>query len=250
MFNRLCLLLMVGLAVVSTIQAKPAPVKSPAPADHSIELAIPSFSAIPESEPEPAKEPEMASAQPVSAYRQAYGEYQASGKMIVYIGASWCPHCPKAKADFEKRAQGRSDCVVLDIDRDDEAKEIMDGYRSVPVIFVFDTVDGKQTKKRHNASQRDLDTIFAKQGQASFAAECLSCSKCSNCSCSNCPRDCAANGCNCSESSNSSNGSKCCGLVRGQPVRNTIKAVVGVAKWVKQKQPVQSLARRLCGRCR
>lgn len=246
----LCSLLIIAAAV--QIQARPTVQGIPAPADNSIEQALPVnlFDDVvtPKVEPEVEKpaEVEVAEAKPVSAYGAAYSDYQVNGKLIAYIGASWCPHCPKAKAEFEKRAEGRSDCVVLDIDKDAEAKEIMDGYRSVPVIFVFGTVDGKQTKRRYSASKQDLDAIFAKQGQASFAPECLSCG------CQSCPRDCAANGCNCSSSSNSSSGGESCGvgLVRGQPVRNVVRLGIGAAKWVKEHKPVRSFCRRLCGRCR
>ena len=67
-------------------------------------------------------------------------------KVLFY--ASWCPFCMRFAPQFEKKFEGKKDCLMVAIDEDSDP--LWDEYsiKAVPTVLCF---KGKKITKRHDA---------------------------------------------------------------------------------------------------
>jgi hypothetical protein len=214
----LCSLLIIAAA--SALQARPAPLESPLPADHSIEQVLP-VNLFVEAEAKPTVKP----TKPLSAYDRAYAAAQDSGRLVVLVCAKGCRPCKPAKEEFEKLAEGRADCVMLDLDEDEHAREILVDGGTFPAVVVFERRDDGWHRLTYGGTAHDIRTVLqpAAAGAAMMAPECLGCKSC--------PDDCAAAGCHC-QSASSTHESGSCGVGCRRPLRNAVA-------WVAEHKPVR-----------
>ncbi len=83
-------------------------------------------------------------------YAVAYEAAQACGKLCIYIGDDWCPHCPGARAAFrEAAAVSGGACVELGADNPKHRKYIADIQREhgkgrgIPQVIVYQKFGGE-----------------------------------------------------------------------------------------------------------
>lgn len=184
-------LLLILVAVVGVN----AMVKATPPADSSIEQLAdaPTFVA-----PEPVAEPKAK-----SPYAIAWESAQTSGKLAVFIKMERCEPCEKALPLFtEFAASGGYAAVVLDIEQDRELVAEIGKASIAPQIIVYEKRDGEWFKR--SVIGNKPSEIKSAMAGANAVGEGLILSTSPTarpCSCESCPRDCAANGCKCADSS-------------------------------------------------
>lgn len=168
-------------AVVLLALAPTAKPTVPSPPDHSIEQRI----------------AEQVAVTPVvhakDAYTVAWEEAQKTGKLCIYIGAKWCPHCPKAQAAFRENAVASGGaCVELDADNpadkpyiDKIVREHGKG-RGIPQTVVYQKFgDEWQIKTVIGNRPSDIKAAMTNLQAAESVVKC---------SCKNCTRSCRFGG--------------------------------------------------------
>lgn len=247
---KFCYALFAVLVTVTLVTAEATP-KVGLPPDHTIEcltaspLAIKLQADAQHYAAVTADEQAVGQAKPKrgDAYSDAYKSGLSLGKMCVYIGATWCPHCPAAKTAFREHAvESGGACVELDSDKDkDYVREITAGHKrgkSIPQVVVYVVRDGVYELESvvigPDANKIKAAMLPKAGGIGVIPAENLSLVHCGKCHCGTCPGDCAANGCHCGSSA-SGHGFGSCGAAGdwykpGQPVRNLCRGTVRIGQ--------------------
>jgi glutaredoxin len=210
-----------ALLIVSVVLGLNAMASSTPHADQTIEqiAEAPKFVS-----PEPVAEPVAKK----DAYSVAYAEAETTGKLCVYIGATWCKYCPAAKATFEANAP-KQGSVCLDFDADSKyVKDIQaaTGVTSVPQVVVYTKVSGEWIVSHVVGNKtRDIQIALAGKNPGATGVSILStvAPGRSSCSCDSCPRDCAANGCDCGKQPSAGSGCASCGVSQGLPRRGFMR---------------------------
>ena len=77
------------------------------------------------------------------------------GRVLLYIGTSWCKYCSFTKPAAEEIAKERPDLQVLFVDGDENPDLPMDvGLKTYPTLIEYE--DGAEIRRRGSAQLEDL----------------------------------------------------------------------------------------------
>lgn len=203
-----------ALLILSVVLGLNAMASSTPPADQSIEQIAEAPKFV---DPSPVEVPKAK-----SPYAIAWETAQTTGKLAVFVKMERCEPCEKALPLFtELVASGGYAAVVLDMEKDSELVGRIGKSGIAPQVIVYEKRDGEWFQRSVVGNKtRDIQIALAGKNPGAGGVSILSTPAPgrSSCSCDSCPRDCEANGCDCSVSKSAASGScSSCGESRSLP---------------------------------